>query len=119
MTRAEDRTVREIAAILDRNTQYWVGIGTFLILARLESVERKLDRILVLENQEMADLTQITADVAANTDTVASAVALLTQLHDEIVAAGTDPAALAALASSLEANTQALADAVVANTPVA
>ncbi len=103
----------------DLTTQELVGIGFLITWDALDRLERKINRLLKLENQEMADLTQITADVTANGDAVASAVTLLTQLHDEIVAAGTDPAALAALASSLEANTQALADAVVANTPAA
>lgn len=126
-----EEIVRKLTAALKNephppSVQDLIGAGFYVVLSRLEWLEirlaqinRKLDSLTSLERQEMADLTQITADVSANGDAVASAVQLLTQLHDEIVAAGTDPAALAALASSLEANTQALADAVVANTPSA
>lgn len=87
------------------------------ILERLDRIEGKLDRILTLETHEMADLTQLTSDVAANSDAVASAVTLLQTIKSELDAAGTDPAALDALSASLEANTEALANAVVANTP--
>ncbi len=99
--------------------EYLIGLGFLATWRQLDRIESKLDRILTLENQEMADLTQITADVSANGDAVASAVQLLQNIKAALDAAGSDPTALAALSSSLEANTQALADAVVANTPAA
>ena len=64
----------------------------------------------------MADLEPLAAEVAENSDAVASAVQLLNALSEEIKAAGTDPVALQALVDQLDANTAALADAVVANT---
>ena len=67
----------------------------------------------------MALLDQLTADVAADTSAVNSAVTLLNNLSAAIKAAGTDPVALKALTDNLEANTSALSAAVVANTPAA
>lgn len=63
------------------------------------------------------DLTQLQAAVAAETTVNESAVALLGQLAQLIRDAAGDPAALAALADSIEQNTQSLSDAVTANTP--
>lgn len=67
----------------------------------------------------MADLTQLTADVAANGEVIDSAVTLIGGLAQQIrdlVDAGADPAALLALAADLEGNTADLAAAVTANT---
>jgi len=65
------------------------------------------------------ELDALTAEVTANTDAEASAVILLGQLHDLLVAAGTDPAKLQALTDQLSTSKDALAAAVVANTPAA
>jgi hypothetical protein len=77
--------------------------------ARLDSVIELLKKLLQtgLANQEklMADLTALTAAVAANTTAVNSAVAALT-------ADGSEPAALAALTAQLTANNTALTNAV-------
>jgi hypothetical protein len=63
------------------------------------------------------ELDTLTAQVTANTDAEASAVQLLQNLHDLLVAAGTDPTKLAAITSTLKTSGDALAAAVVANTP--
>jgi hypothetical protein len=88
--------------------------------------DKKLDQILELlktviqkENVMAGELDALTAEVTANTDAEASAVILLGQLHDLLVAAGTDPAKLASLTSQLAASKDALAAAIVANTPAA
>lgn len=65
------------------------------------------------------ELDTLTAEVTANTDAEASAVVLLQKLHDLLVAAGTDPAKLQALTDQLSASKDALAAAIVANTPAA
>jgi ABC-type transporter Mla subunit MlaD len=65
----------------------------------------------------MASLDELTAAVAAQTTVVDSAVTLLGQLAQMVRDAGTDPAALAALADQIEAQSAELADAVTANTP--
>ena len=67
-----------------------------------------------------AQLEALTAAVAANKDVTDSAVALLSGLHtklQELIDTGVDPVALQTLADDLSTATQALAAAVVANTP--
>lgn len=87
--------------------------------AALRRIERKLDLLLQKEKIIMADLATLEADVAAETAADQSAIVLLKGLKDALDAAGTDPAKLAALSQSIEANTAALAAAVTANTPAA
>jgi len=65
----------------------------------------------------MADLSAITAQVTANTDAEASAVQLLNNLSAIIAANKTDPVALQALSDQLKNSGDALAAAIVANTP--
>lgn len=67
----------------------------------------------------MADLTALTAQVATNTSVVSSALTLIQGLAAQLAAAGTDPAALAALQAQLATSDTALAAAVAANTPAA
>lgn len=74
----------------------------------------------------MTDLSKLQADVTAQTDTIQSAVTLLSGLSQQIAAlknAGTSDKAtqdaIDALASTVEQNSQALAAAVTANTPAA
>jgi hypothetical protein len=67
----------------------------------------------------MADLAALTTQVTANTDAEASAIQLITNIAAALKAAGTDPVAIAALATQLETSRAALAAAVVANTPAA
>ena len=72
-----------------------------------------------MENRIMATLDDLTSAVAADATVTQSAITLLQGLAAQLAAAGTDPVALAALVDEINANTQALADAVVANTPAA
>lgn len=68
----------------------------------------------------MADeLENLKAEVEANTEVTASAVALLTGLKEKLDAAiaSGDPAQLKALSDELGSNTEALSQAVSANTP--
>jgi hypothetical protein len=76
---------------------------------------------LIIGNQEtiMAALDDLTAQVASNRTVIQSALTLIAGIADRITAAGTDPAALAALTASLKSDDDALAAAVVANTPAA
>ena len=66
-----------------------------------------------------ADLSVLTAQVTANTDVEASAVQLLVNIAAQLVAAKTDPVKVQALADQLKTSSDALAAAVVANTPAA
>lgn len=67
----------------------------------------------------MADLTALTAEVARNTAVDESAITLLNGLAAQLAAVATDPAAVLALSAQLSASSDALAAAVVANTPAA
>lgn len=90
-----------------------LGVFAYLDLRSL------ITKSLFKENQIMSDLTQLTADVAADTSVDQSAIVLLQGLKAALDSAGTDPVALAALSTQLEANAVALAAAVTANTPAA
>lgn len=91
------------------------------ILSELSVIKTALMHVLInqarLERKVMADLTRITEEVEENTTVVASAVALIKGLRDEIAAAGTDPQKLADLVNKLDTQNRDLADAVAANTP--
>lgn len=65
----------------------------------------------------MADLTNLATAVAQNTSVDESAIALLNQLADLIRQNQDDPAALQALADSINSESSNLAAAVQANTP--
>lgn len=71
------------------------------------------------EDQIMTAVDDIQADVTAEDTVIDGAVTLLKGLADALKAAGTDPAKLAALHTDITTKTQALADAVAANTPAA
>ncbi len=80
-----------------------------------------LAAILKLEKHMGIELDDLTSKVQANSDVIDSAVTLLAGIKaklDAAIASG-DPAALTALSAALGADTQQLADAVVANTPAA
>jgi uncharacterized protein YqgV (UPF0045/DUF77 family) len=90
------------------------------VLARIES---KLDQVLsLLESvheqgeHEMADLSALQVEVEENGDVINSAITLMNGLSQQIRDLADDPAAVLALADTLDANTQALANSVAANT---
>lgn len=96
------------------------------LAAVLHRIEQKIDSIRLSEQQQAlgdlimsSQLDTLTAQVTENTNTEASAVALLNNLHDLLVAAGTDPVKLTELAGTLKGSSDALAAAIVANTPAA
>lgn len=97
-----------------------------LLIEILSNQQRILDSLSQLRSDVAAfkktvimDLTQLTADVAAETTIDQSVETLLTTLAGEITAAGGDPVALKALTDQMEANAAALGAAVTANTPAA
>jgi endonuclease III len=89
-------------------------------------INKKLDDVLLMlgvihrkENKLMADLTILIDQVKANTDAEASAILLIQGLAAkiaELLASGTNPAEIQALADQLKASADALGAAVVANT---
>jgi uncharacterized protein YoxC len=83
----------------------------------LASIETALAEILRRVKTMASQLTQLQTDVAANATVVGSAVTLLQGLSQQIRDLQNDPVALAQLATDLEAQSKALADAVAANTP--
>jgi len=87
-----------------------------ILVSRVESV---LAVLTMKQEQIMADLTALTAEVARNTSVDESAIALLTGLAAQIEALKTDPVALQALADTMRGSSDALAAAVAANTPAA
>jgi stress response protein SCP2 len=96
------------------------------MFSRLNRLEQKLDRILAAvniliqkENQIMADLTALTAQVTANTNVEASAIVLLNGLSAQIAQIKNDPVAVQALSDQLKTSATNLAAAITANTPVA
>lgn len=86
---------------------------------KLEFIIRLLKEQAERGRRTMKELDDLAAEVAANTDAEQSAVVLLDNLHNLLVAAGTDPAKLQALTAQLATSKDALAAAIVANTPAA
>lgn len=85
----------------------------------LARIEKLLAQVLSKEQTIMTDLASITQAVQDNDNAEQAAITLLGNLHDLLTAAGTDPVALQALADDLNTHKDALAAAVVANTPAA
>lgn len=79
------------------------------LLSAVRSIQAKVELMAT-------DLTDLTAKVAENSAVDQSAIVLLQGLKAALDAAGTDPAALAALSASLGTSSAELAAAVVANT---
>lgn len=89
-----------------------------------ENDRRVLNQILAIvqamqkgDLKMSAELDALTAQVAQNTTIEESAVTLITGLAAQITAAGTDPAKLVALTTSLNTSAKDLAAAIAANTP--
>lgn len=80
------------------------------LLARLDSIITALGGLKVT-------LDELKAKVEAQTTVVQSVVTLLTDLAQRLRDAADDPAEIQAIADQVDANRQAMADAVVANTP--
>lgn len=76
---------------------------------------------IVLMNQEteMAAIDDLQAAVTAEDTVIDSAITLIQGIPALIAAAGVDPAKLAALQTDITTKSQALANAVAANTPAA
>lgn len=89
------------------------------VLEELYVHRNLLNNILRKEESLMADLTDLTAQVAKNSEVEASAIVLIRGIAAQLAAAATDPVAVAALASQLKSSADALAAAIVENTPAA
>lgn len=84
-----------------------------------DAIMAMLSQILRKEGKIMEDLTKITADVEAEVNASVVMENLLTNIAAEIRAAGTNQAAVDALATKLETNSAQIAAITLANTDVA
>lgn len=85
-----------------------------------EITNRQIATLIITAYEEIMDqLTQLQAAVAAEDNVIGSAVVLIQGIAQRIADAGVDPAALQALTDDINAQAQALATAVTANTPTA
>ncbi|MDP2322587.1 MAG: hypothetical protein Q8N51_00975 [Gammaproteobacteria bacterium] len=87
--------------------------------AKSGAIVRLLQQLIQKVNIMSAELDRLTSEVAENGAVIQSAITLLNGLAQQIRDNANDPAALTALADELDANEQALAAAVAANTPSA
>jgi uncharacterized protein YoxC len=96
-----------------------VAHGLDTIATLLTRISAQLNMIIQQEEQQMADLSALQAEVTENGDAVGSAIALLNGLSQALkdALAANDPAAIQALVDQLDAQTGDLATAVAANTP--
>lgn len=83
------------------------------------SVHQKVDEILERLTTMSAALDALKAAVTNENTTIDSAIALINGLAAQVAALPADSAAIAQLASDIKAKGDALAAAVVANTPAA
>lgn len=89
------------------------------VMRRLDAIEDILRHINHRLDHIMSALSDLQAAVAAENTVIDSAIVLIQGLAAALAAAGTDPAALAALKTDIDAKAQSLAAAVTANTPAA
>jgi hypothetical protein len=90
----------------DPNRQHQASINA--LTADVSQIKHALTLILHQENKLMNILDTLTADVDALTVAVKQAVTLLQELRSQIIGAGVDPVALAAIAAKIESDTAAL-----------
>lgn len=88
-------------------------------LRRFAALEYKLDQLLKGAITMSIALADLTAAVNKSTTVEQSAITMIQGLAAQIAANATDPAAVSALASQLNAGADALAAAITANTPAA
>lgn len=85
---------------------------------RLGRIERALYFIIERLEKMALDFTRLETEVSQNSDVIASVVTLLTNIADAIRDAAANQQKVEALATKLDTQTQALAEAVAASTPV-
>ncbi len=94
-----------------------IDVHLFVHQESSESATQKLDTLIAQGEIMSAALTKITNEVSETKGIIQSAVTLINGLAGQIRDLKDDPAALDALADSLDADSSALAAAVAANTP--
>lgn len=99
---------------MTRFTGFWRRTPSFAV-----TILNQQGVILQYLETIMAEMDDLKAKVARTVSVQQSAVIALQGLKARLDSAGTDPAQLAQLSADLGANTDALAAAIVANTPAA
>lgn len=89
------------------------------VLSVLDDISRKQDLIIGKLGSEKIMLDQIITNVAAETTLESSIETLLNGISAKLLAAGQDPAKLAALNTAILTNVSNLQAAITANTPAA
>ena len=96
---------------------YYHGIDEDALNQKLDNVLAILNNIQGKEVHMSVELDALTAQVAENTAVEQSAIVLIQGIAAQLAALKDDPVAIAALAAQLDATSEALAAAVLANTP--
>lgn len=89
------------------------------ISRRLGRIERALTHIIEKVEQMALNFERLETEVSENSSVIQSVVTLLASIADAIRDAASNQVKVEALATQLDAQTRALADAVAASTPVA
>ena len=89
------------------------------ISRRLGRIEKALTHIIEKVEEMALNFARLEQEIAQNSDVIQSVITLLTQIADAIRDAAANQQKVEALATQLDAQTQAMADAVAASTPAA
>jgi len=89
------------------------------ISRRLGRIEKALTHIIEKVEQMAIDFARLETEVSENSSVIQSVITLLTNIAGAIRDAAANQAKVEALATQLDGQTQALADAVAASTPAA
>ena len=96
---------------MEINLHVWLhNVPDATLLGALSKLSSQMEKLMI-------DLSTLQANVANEATVISSAIVLLQGLAAQIAALAPTQAAIDALAADVAAKTQALADAVVANTP--
>jgi ABC-type transporter Mla subunit MlaD len=101
------------------NIHVYLHDGPHDLEHRLDRLEKVVRELFHQGERIMATLADLQAAVTAEDTVIDSAITLLQGLAAQIAALQPNQAAIDALAADVTAKTQALADAVTANTPAA
>jgi len=93
--------------------------GSCIAVEQLDNLIMLVKQMLEKEQIMSEQLDKLTTEVAKTVAVQQSAILLLQGLSAQIAAMKDDPVALQALADSLDASSNALAEAIAINTPVA
>ena len=91
--------------------------GEAKFFEKLDAIDRLLNEINTKEDTIMGAMEDLDREVTENNDAIQSAITLIKGIAQMLKDAGTNPQKLAELASKLNAQSEALAQAVLENTP--